>query len=110
MVNYEKYFMKGDVSMSIIGGIIYVFLSAAFAKRLRLLGIILTTVGAALLFSKTAYTVMIFGISLSMALGKPVTVKEALEDAPMIASEYGTLFDLVGWVLAIGGFIALVLR
>lgn len=109
MVNYEKYFMKGDVSMSIIGGIIYVFLSAYFAKRLRLLGIILTTVGAALLFSKTAYTVMIFGISLSTALGKPVTEEEAV-DAPMIVSKYGTLFDLVGSVLAIGGFIALVLR
>ena len=53
--------MKGDIIMALVGGIIYVFLSAYFAKRLRILGIILTTVGAALLFSK-AYAVMIFGI------------------------------------------------
>ena len=45
-----------------------------------------------------------------MALGKPITVEEALYEAPMIASQYGTLFDIVGWFLVIGGFIALLLR
>ena len=29
-------------------------------------------------------------------------MKEKL-NAPMISSEYGTLFDIVGWLLAIGG-------
>ena len=89
-------------------GIVYAFLSAFIAKTFRIIGLVVATAESAFLFS-TPYTVMIFGISLSMALGKPLTMKEKL-NAPMISSEYGALFDIVGWLLAIGGLITLSMR